>query len=67
MSENTDTAPDVADIVAGVGGSRWWWVGYGVLSVIAGLIALAWPGVTNILHRDSMPTSHNWHSLRHRT
>ncbi len=37
---------DVADTVAAVGGSRWWLVAYGVLSVLAGVAALVWPGAT---------------------
>ena len=38
--------PDLADTAAVVGSSRWWWVGYGVLTVIAGLAVLFWPGAT---------------------
>lgn len=37
---------DLADTAAGIGRSRWWWVGYGVLTIIAGLAALVWPGAT---------------------
>jgi uncharacterized membrane protein HdeD (DUF308 family) len=37
---------DVAGRMADVGGSRWWWVLYGVLSVIAGISAIFWPGLT---------------------
>jgi hypothetical protein len=29
--------------------SRWWWVGYGVVNVIVGLLALAWPGATIVV------------------
>lgn len=33
-------------MVADVGRARWWWVSYGVLSVIAGLVAISWPDAT---------------------
>jgi len=49
MSESNETARDVADVVADVGKSRWWWVGYGVVNVIVGLLALAWPGATIVV------------------
>ena len=37
---------DISEKVADVGASRWWWVAYGVLSILAGIAAMAWPGVT---------------------
>jgi uncharacterized membrane protein HdeD (DUF308 family) len=36
-------------MVADVGGSRWWWAGYGVLNVIVGLLAIAWPGASIVV------------------
>jgi uncharacterized membrane protein HdeD (DUF308 family) len=47
MAENADR--DVADVVGDVGRARWWGVGFGVLNVIAGLIALAWPDATVVV------------------
>ncbi|WP_051580498.1 HdeD family acid-resistance protein [Pseudonocardia acaciae] len=35
--------------MADVGESRWWPVAYGVLAVIAGILAVAWPGVTALV------------------
>jgi uncharacterized membrane protein HdeD (DUF308 family) len=49
MPENAYPVRDVADMVADVGGSRWWWAGYGVLNVIVGLLAIAWPGATIVV------------------
>jgi uncharacterized membrane protein HdeD (DUF308 family) len=48
MTENAARRQDrdVADMVADVGRSRWWWAAYGVLTVIAGVLVLAWPGIT---------------------
>lgn len=40
---------DVADTMAVVGGSTWWWVAYGVLTVIAGIVAVAWPASTALV------------------
>ncbi|MGD9531600.1 HdeD family acid-resistance protein [Pseudonocardia sp.] len=40
---------DVADTMASVGGSKWWWVAYGVLTVIAGILAVFWPAVTAVV------------------
>jgi uncharacterized membrane protein HdeD (DUF308 family) len=40
------TGRDISEKVADVGASRWWWVAYGVLSILAGIAAMAWPGVT---------------------
>lgn len=46
MVEGGAAGPDIADKMADIGGSRWWYVAYGVLSVIAGVVAIAMPGVT---------------------
>jgi uncharacterized membrane protein HdeD (DUF308 family) len=40
---------DAADAMARVGGSKGWAVAYGVLAVIAGLLAVAWPGKTAVV------------------
>lgn len=39
---------DVADVMAGVGGSRGWQVAYGVITVIAGMVAVVWPAVSAV-------------------
>ena len=49
MSENAGVERDVADVVGDVGRARWWGFGYGAVSVIAGVIALAWPDVTVVV------------------
>ncbi|GAA4828625.1 HdeD family acid-resistance protein [Actinomycetospora corticicola] len=48
MSESGATAKsvDITDRVASIGASKWWTIAYGVLSLIAGLAALSWPGAT---------------------
>lgn len=46
MAEGSSSGRDIADTMAEVGASRWWFGVYGVLSVLAGVVAIAWPGVT---------------------
>jgi uncharacterized membrane protein HdeD (DUF308 family) len=41
--------PDVADAMARVGGSKGWAIAYGVLAIIAGIFAVAWPGITALV------------------
>lgn len=40
---------DIADITADIGESKGWSVAYGVLAIIAGILALSWPGVTALV------------------
>jgi hypothetical protein len=49
MAANARVDRDVADVVGDVGHARWWGLGFGVLSVIAGVIALAWPDATVVV------------------
>ncbi|MCW0213506.1 MAG: DUF308 domain-containing protein [Pseudonocardia sp.] len=37
---------DIADRMADVGASKWWWIAYGVLSLLVGIAVLVWPGAT---------------------
>lgn len=40
---------DIADITADIGESKWWPVAYGVLAIIAGILAITWPGVSALV------------------
>jgi uncharacterized membrane protein HdeD (DUF308 family) len=37
---------DVSDTMAGVGGSKGWWIAYGVLTLLAGIAVVVWPAAT---------------------
>jgi uncharacterized membrane protein HdeD (DUF308 family) len=45
----TGGGTDVRDHVSRVGGAWWWPAIFGVISIIAGVLALAWPGPTLIV------------------
>jgi uncharacterized membrane protein HdeD (DUF308 family) len=45
-SGTTFPSADLRDRVAAVGRSWWWFAAFGAISVIAGVMALAWPGRT---------------------
>jgi uncharacterized membrane protein HdeD (DUF308 family) len=46
---NTGGSSDVHDQVARVGGSWWWPAIFGVVSIVAGVLAVAWPGPTLVV------------------
>lgn len=42
----TPEGRDVSDTMAGVGGSKGWWITYGVLTLLAGIAVVVWPKAT---------------------